>query len=54
MTNYNSAFIEEITARGFIHQATDIDNLDKILFENNNIPAYIGLIVLRQVYMLGH
>ena len=42
MTIYNSAFIEEITARGFIHQATDIDNLDKILFENNNIPAYIG------------
>ena len=42
MTNYNSAFIEEITARGFIHQATDIDNLDKILFENSNIPAYIG------------
>jgi tyrosyl-tRNA synthetase len=42
MTIYNSAFIKEITARGFIHQATDIDNLDKILFENNNIPAYIG------------
>ena len=42
MTIYNSAFIEEITARGFIHQATDIVNLDKVLFENNNIPAYIG------------
>ena len=42
MTNYNSAFMKEITARGFIHQATDIDNLDKILFENSNIPAYIG------------
>jgi tyrosyl-tRNA synthetase len=42
MTIYNSAFIKEITARGFIHQATDIDNLDKILFENSNIPAYIG------------
>tara|TARA_B100001059_G_scaffold231834_1_gene268461 strand:- start:941 stop:2212 length:1272 start_codon:yes stop_codon:yes gene_type:complete len=42
MTIYNSAFIKEITARGFIHQATDIDNLDKILFKNNNIPAYIG------------
>ena len=42
MTIYNSAFMKEITARGFIHQATDIDNLDKILFENSNIPAYIG------------
>ena len=42
MTNYKSAFIKEITARGFIHQATDIDNLDKILLSKNNIPAYIG------------
>ena len=42
MTVYKSAFIQEITARGFIHQATDIDNLDKILFNENNVPAYIG------------
>ncbi|MDB9762884.1 tyrosine--tRNA ligase, partial [Alphaproteobacteria bacterium] len=42
MAIYKSAFIQEITARGFIHQATDIDNLDKILFNENNIPAYIG------------
>ena len=42
MTIYNSAFIQEITARGFIHQATDIDNLDKILFNKTDIPAYIG------------
>ena len=42
MKIYNSAFIQEITARGFIHQATDIDNLDKILFSKSNIPAYIG------------
>ena len=31
MANSNSEFIKEITARGFIHQATDIDNLDKLL-----------------------
>ena len=42
MAIYKSAFIQEITARGFIHQATDIDNLDKILFNENNVPAYIG------------
>jgi len=42
MAIYKSAFIKEITARGFIHQATDIDNLDKILFNENNVPAYIG------------
>ncbi|MDG2000354.1 MAG: tyrosine--tRNA ligase, partial [Alphaproteobacteria bacterium] len=28
--------------RGFIHQATDINNLDKILTKKANIPAYIG------------
>ena len=42
MAIYKSAFIQEITARGFIHQATDISNLDKILFNENNVPAYIG------------
>jgi len=42
MAIYKSAFIQEITARGFIHQATDIDNLDTILFNKNNVPAYIG------------
>ena len=42
MAIYKSAFIQEITARGFIHQATDISNLDKILFNESNVPAYIG------------
>jgi len=42
MANHNSEFIKEITARGFIHQATDIDNLDKLLLNENSIPAYIG------------
>ncbi len=42
MTNYSSDFIKEIIARGFIHQATDINNLDKLLDSSHNIPAYIG------------
>ena len=42
MANSNSEFIKEITARGFIHQATDIDNLDKLLKNNNLVPGYIG------------
>ena len=42
MTTYSSDFIKEIIARGFIHQATDINNLDKILNSNNIMPAYIG------------
>ena len=42
MAEYSSEFIKEIIARGFIHQATDINNLDKILSKNKNIPAYIG------------
>ena len=42
MAEYSSEFIKEIIARGFIHQATDINNLDKILTKKANIPAYIG------------
>ena len=42
MANHNSEFIKEITARGFIHQATDMDNLDKLLLNDNPVPAYIG------------
>jgi len=42
MSEYSSEFIKEIIARGFIHQATDINNLDKILTKKANIPAYIG------------
>jgi len=42
MTNYSSDFIKEIIARGFIHQATDINNLDKLLDKSHIIPAYIG------------
>jgi tyrosyl-tRNA synthetase len=42
MTTYSSDFINEIIARGFIHQATDINNLDKILNKQTSVPAYIG------------
>ena len=42
MANSNSEFIKEITARGFIHQATDIDNLDKLLDNQKKVPGYIG------------
>ena len=42
MTTYSSDFIKEIIARGFIHQATDINNLDKLLDKSHIIPAYIG------------
>ena len=42
MENSNSEFIKEITARGFIHQATDIDNLDKLLDNQKKVPGYIG------------
>ncbi len=42
MAKSNSEFIKEITARGFIHQATDIDNLDKLLDNQKKVPGYIG------------
>ncbi len=42
MAKYHSDFINEITARGFIHQATDLTNLDNVLSKKNIIPGYIG------------
>ena len=41
MKKYSSEFITEISLRGFIHQATDIDKLDKIL---SKVPLSIGYI----------
>ena len=38
---YKSDFINEISTRGFIHQASDIDALDKIM-KNKKIAGYIG------------
>ena len=36
-----STFLQEATARGFIHQCTDVESLDAA-FENGVVPAYIG------------
>ena len=42
MKKYSSEFITEISLRGFIHQATDIDKLDKVLSRGSPIIGYIG------------
>ena len=36
-----SEFLREIKSRGFIYQASDIENLDKLI-SKNSITAYIG------------
>ena len=41
MTKYKSDFIETLTSRGFLHQCTDIDALDKKASEGV-LTAYIG------------
>ena len=42
MTKVSSEFISEIKVRGFIHQATDLNKLDSILFKNKPQTGYIG------------
>ena len=42
MKKYSSEFITEISLRGFIHQATDIDKLDKVLSKGSPSIGYIG------------
>jgi tyrosyl-tRNA synthetase len=41
MVNYNSEFLNAITKRGFLHQCTDLEALDKRA-SSEVIPAYIG------------
>ena len=41
MVNYNSDFLNTITERGFLHQCTDLETLDKRA-SSEVIPAYIG------------
>ena len=68
MTSHKSAFINVVTDRGFLHQCTDIDGLDK-LASGKTINAYIGfdatadslhagslvpIMLLRQLQQNGH
>lgn len=41
MTQYQSLFLNVLQERGFIHQVTDAEGLDKLLLEQAT-PAYIG------------
>ncbi|MEX1205228.1 MAG: tyrosine--tRNA ligase [Dongiaceae bacterium] len=41
MTTYRSTFLREVTARGFLHQCTDIEGLDARL-AGGPVTAYIG------------
>ena len=40
-TKFNSEFLQVMQSRGFIHQCTDTENLDRSL-KNNRVVAYIG------------
>ena len=37
-----SPFMQEISSRGFIHQCTDPDGLDKLIVKNKSMSGYIG------------
>ncbi|MGH6885135.1 MAG: tyrosine--tRNA ligase, partial [Geminicoccales bacterium] len=41
MSSYRSEFVRAVTARGFVHQATDLEALDR-LAAGERIAAYIG------------
>jgi len=42
MSEPKSAFLKTITDRGFVHQCTDVDELDALLNEGAPQPCYIG------------
>ncbi len=53
MTQYKSEFIKTLTSRGFLHQCTDIDALDKKASEGV-LTAYIGFDCTADSLHVGH
>ena len=49
---YKSEFLNEINSRGFIYQATDIEDLD-ILLNQKSITAYIGFDITSESLHIG-
>ncbi|MEQ1790583.1 MAG: tyrosine--tRNA ligase [Rickettsiales bacterium] len=52
LTKFNSEFLKIMQERGFIHQCTDAENLDKSL-ENGRVMAYIGFDATAQSLHVG-
>ena len=49
---FKSNFLNEISIRGFIHQATDIEDLDTLM-NQKNITAYIGFDITSDSLHIG-
>ena len=49
---FKSDFLREIHSRGFIYQASDIENLDDVIFKKN-ITAYIGFDITSDSLHIG-
>ena len=49
---YRSSFLNEISARGFIYQSSDIDELDKLM-KKKSITAYIGFDITNDSLHIG-
>lgn len=50
---YNSEVLQELAARGFIYQCTDIKELD-VLLSKEKIPVYIGFDITADSLHVGH
>jgi tyrosyl-tRNA synthetase len=53
MTHYRSEFVSAVVARGFLHQATDLEALDR-LAASERISAYIGFDCTGDSLHVGH
>ena len=49
---FKSNFLEEISSRGFIYQASDIENLDELM-SKKKITAYIGFDITSDSLLIG-
>ena len=50
--NFKSDFLKEIESRGFIYQASDIENLDNLI-SKKNITGYIGFDITSDSLHIG-
>jgi tyrosyl-tRNA synthetase len=53
MSGYRSEFVREVVARGYLHQATDLDGLDR-LAAADRLVAYIGFDCTADSLHVGH
>ena len=52
--NIKSNFLSTLFSRGFIHDCTDLEGLDRALKDNKRLTAYVGYDATAESLHVGH